>query len=233
MVPSVPEGPLSLSINWTENRLAGQSEVVSGGIQSALGIFFSATERYRGTWEADRRLPHSWLMIAHADQFHLTHEMLADMLGVRRSGISVAAGVRQRKQLIKYTRGRITVLDRKGLTAVNADLNLTHFGDRHRSSISRASRFEDLRSCGFVLVFIRSQPRISLSRRASVSQISARRQSSTGISVPWRPRPHTGTRVQHGVRAYGQLTEVLQGDLEWDVPANWENCDGVPWLYLT
>ena len=60
-----------------------------------------------------------WLLMTldrvHGDRFYMTHDLLAHMLGVRRSGVTTAAGVLHRSKLIAYARGHITVLDRKGL----------------------------------------------------------------------------------------------------------------------
>jgi CRP-like cAMP-binding protein len=64
-----------------------------------------------------------WLLMTHDrmgdDEFQLTQEFLSNMLGVRREGVSRAAGDLQKRKLIVYSRGRLKVLDRVGLEAVS------------------------------------------------------------------------------------------------------------------
>lgn len=63
-----------------------------------------------------------WLLMAHervdGDDLPVTHEALSALLGVRRSGITVAAASLQQDGLIQTLRGRVRVLDREGLEAV-------------------------------------------------------------------------------------------------------------------
>jgi len=60
-----------------------------------------------------------WLLMTHdrmeSEEFLLTQEFLAMMLGVQRTGVTRAASALQRLGLIEYTRGVVTILDRRGL----------------------------------------------------------------------------------------------------------------------
>jgi CRP-like cAMP-binding protein len=62
-----------------------------------------------------------WLLLSHdrldSDELVMTQELIANMLGVRREGVTAAAGRLQEQGLINYVRGRIRILDRRGLEA--------------------------------------------------------------------------------------------------------------------
>ena len=68
--------------------------------------------------EVEMRLAR-WLLMtddrATTDGFQLTHQILADLLGVQRSAVTIAAGKLQRRKLIGYARGHVSILSRSGL----------------------------------------------------------------------------------------------------------------------
>lgn len=60
-----------------------------------------------------------WLLMAHdrarSDSFNVTHRFLAEMLGIHRPSVTIVARRLQRAGLIRYSRGKITIVDRRGL----------------------------------------------------------------------------------------------------------------------
>ena len=66
-----------------------------------------------------------WLLMSSdrlgMDEFRLTQDFISNMLGVRREGVSKAASILQKDELINYRRGHIKILDRAGLEAVSCE----------------------------------------------------------------------------------------------------------------
>ena len=82
-----------------------------------------------------------WLLIAHdsalSDEFPITQEFLATMLGVRRTAVSITANALQKAGLISYKRGLVTIMDRPGLKAAACECyetNCSHFDKLFDSS---------------------------------------------------------------------------------------------------
>lgn len=86
----------------------------------ALQTQVSQTAVCNGSHTVEERLAR-WVLMAHdraeQDQFSMTHEFMSLMLGVRRAGVTTAAGVLKRVGVIDYAQGTMTVLDRPGLEA--------------------------------------------------------------------------------------------------------------------
>jgi CRP-like cAMP-binding protein len=83
----------------------------------ALSIQVAATASANGRAKLDERLARWLLMVGDrtGTTFHITHEFISIMLGVRRSGVTLAMQTLEGKGLIKANRGSITILDRDGL----------------------------------------------------------------------------------------------------------------------
>jgi CRP-like cAMP-binding protein len=66
-----------------------------------------------------------WMLLTHdrvgSDEFPLTQEFLAQMLGVRRPSVTVVAGILQQAGFIRFRRGRITITDRRGLEGASCE----------------------------------------------------------------------------------------------------------------
>jgi CRP-like cAMP-binding protein len=66
-----------------------------------------------------------WLLLSldrlSSNELVMTQELIANMLGVRREGVTEAAGRLQKLGIIKYSRGKITVLDRPGVEAQSCE----------------------------------------------------------------------------------------------------------------
>lgn len=90
----------------------------------------------------ESRLAYLLLLVhdrSHGNDFYLTHEHLARLLGIRRSGVTTAAGILHSHKLIAYTRGHVSILDRKGLEKASCSCYGTV-----EDAISEVREWEDL-----------------------------------------------------------------------------------------
>ena len=138
-IPLVPMGGLAVR---------AITQVAGHGLRLDAAVFLECTERshpFRALVErytqalfgqiaqaaACNRLHSSeerlirWLLMSQdrvgSDDFMITQEFLAQMLGARRSTVSVSAGILQRAGLIRYKRGHVTIVDRERLEAVSCE----------------------------------------------------------------------------------------------------------------
>ena len=90
----------------------------------ALLILVSQSTACNRLHTAEERLCR-WLLMTHdrvgSDQFPITQEFMADMLGVRRPTVSLVASTVQKAGLISYSRGKMKVVDRPGLEAASCE----------------------------------------------------------------------------------------------------------------
>ncbi|MGA7109982.1 MAG: Crp/Fnr family transcriptional regulator [Terracidiphilus sp.] len=101
--------------------------LVPGPLQSRIlefvqrnGFILSQLAACNGKHEIEERLSRWLLMVqdrVESDQFYLTQEFLAEMLGIRRTSVSATAASLQKSGLIQYRRGNIRIVDRARLQA--------------------------------------------------------------------------------------------------------------------
>lgn len=109
-----------------------QDEMASGGalhkiVQRYVLAYFSQTSQQvacNSHHSIEQRCSR-WLLLTHdrvgSDEFPLTQEFLAEMLGVRRASVTVVAGLLQEAGFIRFRQGRMTVVDREGLDRMSCE----------------------------------------------------------------------------------------------------------------
>ncbi len=104
-------------------RLEGFRKLIQRYVQALFGQISQAAACNR-LHSNEERLSR-WLLMSHdrvgMDAFPITHEFLGQMLGSRRATVTLSAGLLQAAGLIRYHRGRVTIVDRSGLEGVSCE----------------------------------------------------------------------------------------------------------------
>ncbi len=99
------------------------TDLITNYSEAFLGVVMQSTG-CNAAHSVEQRLA-KWLLMAHdrmeATEFPLTQEFVAMMLGATRQTVTVAAGTLQKAGLVTYHRGRIRIVDRKGLEAASCE----------------------------------------------------------------------------------------------------------------
>jgi CRP-like cAMP-binding protein len=105
------------------DRRGAFHEVVTRYAHALVGFIMQSTA-CNAVHSVEQRLAR-WLLMAQdrmaSDDFPLTHEFIATMLGATRPTVTVVAGTLQKAGLIAYHRGHVTILDREGLEAASCE----------------------------------------------------------------------------------------------------------------
>jgi CRP-like cAMP-binding protein len=126
LIVQVPGTALSLGAAAFREALDSIPLLRSLLLRYALAHFeqVARTAACNSRHQTDQRLAR-WLLMAHdraeGNEFPMTHEFLSMMLGVRRAGVTVAAGTLQKAGLIRYAAGRMEITDRPGLEAASCE----------------------------------------------------------------------------------------------------------------
>ena len=107
-----------------ELRRNGPLSTLVGRYLQALFAQISQSAGCNRLHTTEQRLSR-WLLMSHdrvgTDEFLITHEFLGQMLGSQRATVTLSAGLLQAAGLIRYHRGRVTVLERAGLEATSCE----------------------------------------------------------------------------------------------------------------
>jgi len=122
----IPDSAMRMKANLlkTEFQRGGSFQSLLLRYMQAQHAFVSQNAACNRLHQLDGRLAR-WLLLVcdrvESKELPLTHEFIGQMLGVRRAGVTEAANTLQKAGLIRYNRGKITILNREGLEAFSCE----------------------------------------------------------------------------------------------------------------